>query len=247
MTKGKSYNRIVFFTTLSVYLGLVLVSGAPMVLAQDNFSNFSQIRRDNKFICPNNGLVGDEIGKEINPFEYAFAETLIELIKTTDFRIKIVREIDRKQVNLPFFFKQIEFVPYFDKKGELIDYDWEDKSSDWASAAHAGQISELHSLFLTPLSDCSEPSKQKTVLNSSNIKIDDKSLVSELIVNKASKQRADQLAGSLKQFFDSRASLSTDQAVKEVYKNTQIRSKNNQVFIVTRLPRGSIDSLLARK
>jgi hypothetical protein len=246
MSKGKSYNRIVFFTTLSVYLGLVLVGATPQVLAQNGLSNFSQVKRDNKFICPNSGLVADEIGKEINPFEYAFAETLIELIKTTDLRIKIVKEIERKQVNLPFHFKQIEFFPYFDKKGELIDYDWEDKYSDWASAAHAGQISELHSLFLNPLCDCSETLKQKIVLNSSDIRIDNKSLVSELIVNKASKQRADQLAGNLKQLFDSRASLSINQAVKEVYKNTHIRSKNNQVFIVTRLPRGSIDSLLAK-
>ncbi|HEX9960497.1 MAG TPA: hypothetical protein VGB00_06170, partial [Pyrinomonadaceae bacterium] len=28
--------------------------------------------------------------------------------------------------------------------------------------------------------------------------------------------------------------------------NTEVRSENNQVFIVTRLPRGSIDSLLAK-
>ncbi len=33
MSNSKNYNSIVFFTTLSVYLGLVLVGGTPPVLA----------------------------------------------------------------------------------------------------------------------------------------------------------------------------------------------------------------------
>ena len=244
MSERNKNNSIIFLTTLSVYLGLVLVGATPQVLAQNGLSNFSQVKRDNKFICPNNGLVGDEIGKEINPFEYAFAERLIELIKSTDERIRIVREIEQKTVTLPLFFKQTEFAPYFKKTGKLEEDGWKNESSDWTSAAHAGQIAELHSLFLNPLCDCSEPSKQKIVLNSSNLKIDNDWLNSEFTIKKASKQRADQLAESLGQVFDLRTSSSTNQAVKEVYKKTQIRSENNQVFIVTRLPRGSLDELL---
>jgi hypothetical protein len=34
---------------------------------------------------------------------------------------------------------------------------------------------------------------------------------------------------------------------KVILENTKITFENNQVFIVTRLPRGSIDSLLAQK
>src|SRR6185436_16216295 len=36
-------------------------------------------------------------------------------------------------------------------------------------------------------------------------------------------------------------------SVKQIYINTQAISTNNQVFIVTRLPRASIDELLAKK
>ena len=244
MTNRKNYNSILFLT---VYLGLVLVGSTPQVLAQaqNGLQNFPQIKRDEKFICPNN-LLPDEVGKEINPFEYALAERLIELIETTDVRIKIVRDIEEETVKLPFYFKQWEFAPYFNRKGEFIDYDWKDDFSDWASASHAGQISELHSSFLTPLSDCSKPSKLKFVLNSSNFNIDKDWLNSELAVKKVSKQRANQLAESLKQLFDTRTAFSNNQAVKEIYKNTQIRAENNQVFIVTRLPRASIDSLLKK-
>jgi hypothetical protein len=240
MTNRKNYNSILFLT---VYFGLVLVGGSAQVLAQTDLSNFAQIKRDNKFICPNSGLIEDEIGKEINPFEYGFAERLIELIETTNVRIKIVEEIEKETATLPFFFKQTDFAPYLNRKGKLIDYDWGSDSSEWASAAHAGQISELHRLFLTPLCDCSKPSKQKSILNSSSLKIDNNWLVSEFKVKKVSKYRAEQLASTLKQIFDSRT-LTANQAINEVYKKTQVYAQNNQVFIVTRLPRASIDSLL---
>ncbi|MDQ3712238.1 MAG: hypothetical protein M3388_08480 [Acidobacteriota bacterium] len=244
MSQRNKNNSIIFLTTLSVYLGLVLVGATPNVLAQDSLSKLSQIKRDSKFVCPNNGLIGDEIGKELNPFDYDFAKRLIELIQTTDVRIEIVKANEPETLITPFYFKQIKFAPYINKKGKLEEFDWEDDSCEWASAAHAGQISEIHSLFLNPLCDCSEPSKQKIVLNSSYLKIDNDWLDSEFTIKKASKQRADQLAESLSQVFALRTSSSTNQAVKEVYKNTQIRSENNQVFIVTRLPRGSLDELL---
>ena len=39
----------------------------------------------------------------------------------------------------------------------------------------------------------------------------------------------------------------TDNPQIIIYQNTEITFENNQVFIVTRLPRGSIDALLAEK
>lgn len=251
MSDRKNYNSIVFLTTLSVYLGLVLVGSAnPSVLAQDSFNKNLQIKRDSAFVCRNNGLIGNEIGKEINPFDYDFAERLIELIRTTNKRIEFIDFVEASEsatlTNL-FFFKQIEFAPYINKKRYLEEFDWKAENSEWASAAHAGQISELHSLFLNPLSDCSKPSKQKFALNSSSIEIDKNWLNAELTIKKATKQRAVELADSLKRFFDSRESSNNNEAVKKVYSYTQVYSQNNQVFIVTRLPRASIDSLPADK
>ncbi len=247
MNNQNKNNSIIFLTTLSVYLGLVLVGATPQVLAQDSLSKLSQIKRDGKFICPNNGLVGDEIGKEINPFDYDFAKRLIELIQTTDVRLEFVKANEPDTLTTPFYFKQIEFAPYINKKGKLDEFDWKEDSCEWTSAAHAGQIAELQSLFLNPLSDCSKPTKLKLALNSSNISIDDKWLNSEFVIRKSSNQRAIQLVESLRQFFDLQISSTTNSAIKEIYKYTQISSENNQVFIVTRLPRGSLDALLVNK
>lgn len=250
MSKNKNYNSIVFLTTLSVYLGLVLSGGAtPSVWAQE-LNKTSQITRDSNFVCENNGLIGNEIGKRINPFDYDFAVRLIELIRTTNKRIEFLEFLEGNESEIltsPFFFKQVEFAPYFDRKGNLEKFDWEDESSEWASAAHAGQISELHSLFLNPLSDCTKPTKQKFILNSSNLKIDKIWVNAELIVKKASKQRATELVDNLTRFFNLRETSNNSEAVKKVYNYTQVYSENNQVFVVTRLPRASIDSLIAQK
>lgn len=243
MSKKNNHNPIYFLTTLSVYLGLVLVGASPQVLAQTDLTKNSKLAKPKIFSCPYNGLIDGENEKNVNPFKYDLAKRFIELIKTTDIRIEIVKADDEK-VSLPFLFKQIEFAPYFNKNGKFIDNGWESKSSDWSSAAHAGQISELHSLFLTPLADCSEPTKRKSISNSSNITIDYDWLNSELKVQKHSESRANELVKTLRNYFFSQKSKTADRAEKIVYENTQVYAENNQVMIITRLPRASIDSLI---
>lgn len=57
MSKSKSYNSILFLTTLSVYLGLVLVGASPQVLAQ-------QITFVNKFEIQNEIEFEDDLDKK---------------------------------------------------------------------------------------------------------------------------------------------------------------------------------------
>ena len=45
MTKAKNHNTVYFLTTLSVYLGLVLVGASPQVLAQAETAKNSQTQR----------------------------------------------------------------------------------------------------------------------------------------------------------------------------------------------------------
>jgi hypothetical protein len=70
MTNRKNYNSIVFLTTLSVYLGLVLV-GAPPVLAQAALTQKIEIK--------NEAEIKDDLDKK--PDDDLFAQTLVELIK----------------------------------------------------------------------------------------------------------------------------------------------------------------------
>lgn len=45
MTKNKNHNTVYFLTTLSVYIGLVLVGASPQVLAQAETTKNSQTQR----------------------------------------------------------------------------------------------------------------------------------------------------------------------------------------------------------
>jgi hypothetical protein len=247
LNNRKSHNSILFLTTLGVYLGLVLVGATPQTFAQSSLRNDSGLKRDKEFVCRNNGLINDERQEDIEPFNYDLAKRIIELIEATSVRLEFVKLSEPETLNsYSFFFRQIEFAPYLDSKNKLVDYDWKDKSSAWSSAAQAGQISELHSLFLNPLSDCVRPSYKKLVLNSSDLKIDENGLVLKLTVTKASKQRAAELADLLSELRRKRIENSDLSSVKAIYSSTDVTSEHNQVFIVTRLPRAGLDSLLAK-
>jgi hypothetical protein len=52
------------------------------------------------------------------------------------------------------------------------------------------------------------------------------------------------MAERLAALFSSRKPANKKKSSLPVYENTSVTFENNQVFIVTRLPRGSIDSLL---
>ncbi|HMS39984.1 MAG TPA: hypothetical protein PKE69_07155, partial [Pyrinomonadaceae bacterium] len=58
-----------------------------------------------------------------------------------------------------------------------------------------------------------------------------------------SAEKADFLAGIYNESF----AIGKCNSVNILYENTKAMTENNQVFIVTRLPRGSIDALLAEK
>lgn len=59
--------------------------------------------------------------------------------------------------------------------------------------------------------------------------------------------RADYFAENLNRLFDLNKTDKEKPLVKAIHKNTSFKSENNQVFIVTRLPRAAIDEFLAVK
>ena len=64
---------------------------------------------------------------------------------------------------------------------------------------------------------------------------------------KDSSQKASLLTDQLNMEFRFRAYNAERKFIKQIYENTEATFENNQVFIVTRLPRGSLDALLAQK
>jgi hypothetical protein len=246
LSHRKSHNSILVLATLGVYLGLVLVGATPQVLAQKRLDTAVAFKRDASFACPNNSLINGERAEDLAPFDYDLAKRIIELYKATQVRLEFTK-VDQPELlgTYSFFFDQIDFAPYVNKKGKLIDDDWKSDSSEWASASHAGQMVDLNSLFLNPLADCTKATERKIPFASSHFEVDDNELKLELTVAKASESRAAQLATSIRALFDKRRADTEDQAIKSIYQSTEIRSEVNKLIIVTRLPRAGLDSLLA--
>jgi hypothetical protein len=213
VTKGKNYNSIVFLTTLSVYLGLVLVGATPEVSAQ----NSKKIAEANKIsiLAPGEGYI---FTFDLNP--------IIELSRLAAGESSSVK-----------------------MAGKLIPL--QQKFTDWEIIGAAGDRKILDFLrreFFTPvvLDPPSLPVMAKELYQSVEIDKDNITFNRHTIFADAGK--AASLAESYRRMIEYAKSPA---AIKEIagnliLTNTEVRVENNQFFIVTRLPRGSIDSLLAK-
>lgn len=257
VTKGKNYNSIVFLTTLSVYLGLVLVGGAtPQVMAQAaltrNFDIQTEIEiEDDLDKKPDDGVIGGNEKADFRWFASSYFDKVGDFVGEDLYKLQRAEKFDlnhnvfaviESSAVSPCKFDN-DFVDTSRKRQIIVD----DRSFIDAllNASHN---------FVWDLSDCSDAGGETLKENkykdySLDVFYDKSELKIEISAFKSTPQRAEQLAENLLRAFKFyEADEENEQiVVKEVTRNTSISFENNQVFIVTRLPRGSIDSLLANK
>lgn len=230
MTKGKSYNRIVVLTTLSVYLGLVLVGATPQVLAYAATSRSFDLKTeielkedlDNK---PENEEAENSPKED---FPILFARLLNE----------IKENIAAEKVSLPL---PNVFSYYGEKTQTTSGSGWGTGGQSYNSFNRLIENAIYQDFLPKPfeLADYIRDYKNAKAA----IVITDKDFLLKLTF---SKEKSDQFAEFLNNEFSSSAKTASDNLLKQLYENTKATFENNQVFIVTRLPRGSIDSLLAK-
>lgn len=228
MSKSKSYNRIVFLTTLSVYLGLVLVSGTAPVLAHSALTRSFDIKneievKDDLDKKPDNEKI-ESFSKD--DFPILFAE-LLNIIKDEV-------EDGKISVPLPNFYDARFFIQSADGGGG--------SRTSIISNPHLDDIIEnaVGQKFRAKAFELADFDGQTKSVNINLIaNISDLSLKISF-----SKLKAVQFAEFLNREFSSSANSAEDKLLKQIYENTNATAENNQVFIVTRLPRAAIDSLL---
>lgn len=212
MSNSKNYNSIVFLTTLSVYLGLVLV-GAPPILAQAALAR--------QFDIQNEIEVKDDLDKKPDD------ETCTELkAKTYEQDIQFVKAYLE---TVSQFLKPISFAK--SKDYDLIISVKTDSIDD----------DEIFNRNFSAL-------RKELSLGSFEQKIDDGGFFEKL--NLKSKFQNKDISSFVQFYNASLEYLHCETQYKSanlILTNTKITYENNQVFIVTRLPRGSLDALLARK
>lgn len=233
MTTRKSHNSIVFLTTL--YLGLVLVGAAPQALS------FAALTRN--FDIQNEVEAKDDLDNKPDNEE-------IEVFSKDDFPAlfaqflqEIKEEVDSGKILLPI---QTDFYT----NGDFY-------KSEFASGGGSGggsissTVSDQHLSFFTQ-NAVNQKFRSKAFeladfdsKNSKNVKINLEANSTDLSLQISfGKSNAEQFAEFLNQEFSSSAALVKNKLTKEIYENTKVISENNQVFVITRLPRGSLDALL---
>jgi hypothetical protein len=234
MSKTKSYNQIIFLTTLSVYLGLVLVGASPQVLAQAALTSKFDIKDQIEKKDDLDKKPDDEV-KTISEGLDSYLENLEELI-----------------VNL----QKLHQIEKFDPSEDLFQIDLKTSTAcnvDGCAAGHNHEINFDNPKWLIPalsdfkdgldnyglLSDCLQDKTRNSDLKAN---YNNSALIVSLTVEKDSPQKAKQFLDKFNTVIKLYELDEDEPIVKVLYENTT--AENNQVFIVTRLPRAAIDSLI---
>lgn len=235
MSNSKNYNSIVFLTTLSVYLGLVLI-GAPPILAHAAMTRHFDIQNE--------------------------IEVKDDLDKKPDDEIEKIREIDITQA-LIIFVEDLQKLRSIGKYNPLDENVFSKQNTysigrssiqnppnAWVSLAADEFFEKLFINNFEKLVDKSKSQSNERFLKTTckfKIVLDKSIFELKIEIIKDSSQASVSLAENLNHLFQLKIDQSTDLSVKSIYESTNITYENNQVFIITRLPRGSLDALLARK
>jgi hypothetical protein len=241
----KGQNSVFFVATLGVYLGLVLAGATPQVMAGQRAAmtrNFD-IRDEIEFT--------DDLDKNPDGDRSGIIDSVGVYLQDVEQLIEALGRLNKKgqfdSATSPFEVAQTVFLPCepLNKQGSYTPEKFEN-----ANAAVKPYL-ERFSKELTygySLGVCVKtPSYQdkEAVASSFDFKLDNKAFSIAITIKKASPESAAALLSSLGPTFKHFRTDNAGAVRQKVIDATSFRSKGDQIFIVTRLPRASIDSLLA--
>ena len=249
MSNRKNYNSIVFLT---VYLGLVLVGGSAQVLAQAATPRLFDIKteivvEDDLDKKPDDGEGKIDFARSLDRY-FDDVESLIKDLKTLHKIDRFDSEYNTFDIDESIFSRCGYGNTIYAQEISLIQRKSYWINDRWLDGAITDALVKLQKYGF--LSDCSnyEVFENRLAYNSKYILFFDESeLKLEISAPKSSPDRARILAENFAQASKIYKVDADKPIVKIVHQNTSYKSENNQVFIVTRLPRGSIDELLAEK
>ena len=247
MAKTKNQNSILFLTTFGVYLGLVLAGATPQVVAQRaamarTFDIKDEIERSDEFdgdpdIEELKSLITNALEGTISSFLGEVRSSAIDSTTRTSFRkahsLRTVRN-----------FYAEDWVEVTDP---LSSYTGGDSINDLHRSLDLGSHWTFSSLpnFLKA-QGCARKEKFCKVVGFST-DLDSDALSIKLSFSRTDALESFRLAGYLNNFLYGRAGyFQNDPIIKKVYESTRVTSDYANIVIVTRLPRGSLDKLLAK-
>lgn len=236
MSKKNNYNSIVFLTTLSVYLGLVLVGATPSILAQETVKGCFQIQSNaNNKIQPSENdlklyLASGLVGK---PVQILIAH-LNELAEQNKFNFDDSFHLEYLIIETSGERIQIRNLTS-DSKSWLQD-ELKYVATEFTGWHQGSQLKRFNNDF-----------QKNSYYSEVSFKLDDEGLIVKVKTEYETSEYAHQVATDNNSLFQNAYIQSQSKDCEIIYQNSQSLDENNQVFIVTRLPRGSLDTLLTTK
>jgi len=239
LNKGKNQNSILVLATLGVYLGLVLAGATPQVLAQAATAK--------QFSVKDEILVNDDL--DINPNASLPVDALVNYLVHVELFLEELKELHRpslfRSLQKPFEVVTTTTIPCI--KGFRVGAG--DHRNTVKSKLIWPAVSKLSNGIDNgyDLGDCVSSKKFDigATVSSSLIRLDKTTFSIEVGVQKISSTAAHLLSDALSfELWNYDLSDETESRL-QVIASTSFRAENDQVFIVTRLPRAGLDSLLA--
>lgn len=243
MNNRKSQNSFLFLTTLGVYLGLVLVGATPVLghaAMTRNFEIKDEIEvKDDLDTIPDDerSTVTDSIQGYLQDVEF-FLQNLRKLDQSGRFDLKKDSFEVAQSTLLPCVANN-KVGSYTAEKFTL--------SNEFLRPSL-----ERFSKLLTDgysLADCLPNERfqgQEVTESRFNCKLNGAEFTVEVAARKSSPQTAILYLDSINQTHRVLFSKETDVIRKTISDNTSFKSRKSQIFVVTRLPRAGLDSLLAK-
>lgn len=243
MSSKRNQNSLLFLTTLGVYLGLLVVGGAaPQVFAHSATTRNLEI---------NEGIeIRDDLDTNPDDERSPVHMSLGNYLDDVEQFIVALRGLQQKQLfdpaNGTFSVGQSTQLPCVaaNKVGSYTVAEFV------TSSESARKTLEWFSKRLTDgysLGDCLPNARigEETHNSKFDFKLDQNNFTVEVIAKKSSPSNAHLTADDLIRASKQLKVDSADLVRARIYENTTFRSENDQVFILTRLPRADLISLLA--
>lgn len=243
MTNRKNNSSVLFLSTLGVYLGLVLVGATPVLghaamARQFDIQDEIEVKDDlDKKPRTDNDLDQNAEAIESLKITEAISEFLVD--------IKTLESIGKVNGTEDWIFSHKVWLEEFALTNAASKNS--DISNPWLETA-AGQLvanaGRSTTSSVSPwLANCSDRNcRESSVEVSSN--------ANEFFLKfgfiKSSPERAEATAMRFSEIFVARKVELKNSRKLPIYENTRCAAENNQVFIVTRLPRAGLESLLAK-
>lgn len=244
MTNNRKNNSILFLTTLGVYLGLMLVGGAaPQVFAHGALTRNFELQDEIE--------VSDDLEKKPDGDAGTLSLSIKTYLEDVEYFLNALQRLEKSgkfdAVNDEFEVTQSTLLPCVaaNKVGSYTANEFRLKNESLKPSL------ERFSKLLTDgysLGDCLPTSRfngDEATSSKFTFKFEKSGLSIQVAVQKASPEIAKKLSGELASVFPKFAPSAGEIARQKIYENTTFKWKNDQVLVITRLPRAALDPLLA--